>query len=454
MTTPSSAGSLRRRTHRGLVAVAAGAVLFGVAGWQQVAQAAVDPVTGAEAAAEADVAVSFGPQQEAVIGTTDAAAADSVAAESPTPVAVDPGAADPGAAAPSTLASTSSPTSEAPIAVSSTATSDPAGSASAAADPSIQPGADSVTAGEPLPLLGSGLTPGSTVRIVVDDTTEIAVVEVNAAGDLRADVVIPADTVVGTHVISVLPVVTGPALRSGRAALVVAGATAEQAVASFQIMVTAPMPLLPPGGASSNTDGTTSSVSPGSVAIGSTLSFTVGGYPAGETLYVKIDDGSYTGTAAQSGAGVVTTATIGSGGTASGSLTVPADLALGSHTLRFLASQKTSAGTLGFTHLSDTFVVVAAASGSQSVSSAGSQSSSSSAAGSQSSSSSSAGSSSSSATAVAGSGGSGSGSSNALAQTGVDPAIGMAAGLGFMLAGAGMVVAARRNGQDGAANHA
>src|SRR6478736_4094243 len=107
MTTPSSAGSLRRRTHRGLVAVAAGAVLFGVAGWQQVAQAAVDPVTGAEAAAEADVAVSFGPQQEAVIGTTDAAAADSVAAESPTPVAADPGAADPGAAAPSTLTSTS-----------------------------------------------------------------------------------------------------------------------------------------------------------------------------------------------------------------------------------------------------------------------------------------------------------------------------------------------------------
>ncbi|MBM9469365.1 LPXTG cell wall anchor domain-containing protein [Nakamurella leprariae] len=143
------------------------------------------------------------------------------------------------------------------------------------------------------------------------------------------------------------------------------------AVAAAPVPAAAPQPAvgqvvikrLPPGGASNNTEGTTSSVSPGSVAVGGTLSFSVTGYPAGETAYVKIDDGQYTGDAVIQGADVVAAVPIGADGVASGSLTIPADLAPGEHWLRVLASTRpaTGSGVLGFTHATDTFTVTAAA---------------------------------------------------------------------------------------------
>ncbi|MTD14899.1 hypothetical protein GIS00_13215 [Nakamurella sp. YIM 132087] len=117
---------------------------------------------------------------------------------------------------------------------------------------------------------------------------------------------------------------------------------------------------LPPGGAASDTPGTSSTVD-GSAAIGEQLSFTLSGYPAGETVYVKIDDGQYTGSGVVAGADIVATFPIPDSGSVSGTITVPADLAEGDHWLRFLASKVVDAGTLGYTHKSDTFTVTAAA---------------------------------------------------------------------------------------------
>lgn len=120
---------------------------------------------------------------------------------------------------------------------------------------------------------------------------------------------------------------------------------------------------LPPGGASSNTPGTTSSISPTTVSPGDTLTFTVGGFPAGETVYVKIDDGVSQGyDTSQQGTGVVAQATIDSNGNASGSITIPTTLANGQHWLRFLASKLIDptgekADSEGYTHKSDYFTV-------------------------------------------------------------------------------------------------
>ena len=53
---------------------------------------------------------------------------------------------------------------------------------------------------------------------------------------------------------------------------------------------------LPPGGAATvDTPGTSSSVSPGSVEQCGSINFEVNGFPAGETVNVKIDDGSVSG---------------------------------------------------------------------------------------------------------------------------------------------------------------
>lgn len=137
---------------------------------------------------------------------------------------------------------------------------------------------------------------------------------------------------------------------------------------------------LPPGGAGSDTPGTRSSVSPGRIAVGGSIRFTVTGFPAGETLYVKIDDGQGYSNQTVQGAGVVYKQKISAKGSVSGTFRLPSFVKTGKHWLRFLASQeftdaKGNVGVKGFTNHSPSFTVVAASSGSRGSGSSGSSSS-------------------------------------------------------------------------------
>ncbi|GAA3593591.1 hypothetical protein GCM10022198_16830 [Klugiella xanthotipulae] len=124
---------------------------------------------------------------------------------------------------------------------------------------------------------------------------------------------------------------------------------------------------LPPDGPSPDTPGTWASVSPARVAPGEALTFSLGGFPAGETVYIKLDDGSPDVCRVSAhGACVIHTQVIPSSGVVSGSLVLPHDLPAGAHWLRFLASAAVdpatpAAGTLGFTARGNSdFTVVAA----------------------------------------------------------------------------------------------
>lgn len=123
---------------------------------------------------------------------------------------------------------------------------------------------------------------------------------------------------------------------------------------------------LPPDGAGSDTPGTSSRVSPSTVSPGDTIQWSVSGFPAGETLSIKIDDGAgYSNTTVQ-GSGVVAQATISADGTASGFLRIPDDISAGAHWLRYLASRVVTTGgggTEGYTNRGNSdFTVVAASS--------------------------------------------------------------------------------------------
>ncbi|UQV54395.1 hypothetical protein [Corynebacterium pseudodiphtheriticum] len=134
------------------------------------------------------------------------------------------------------------------------------------------------------------------------------------------------------------------------------------AVLSGAVAATAfPAAALPPGGASADTPGTSTSVSPRTVEQCGTLNWNVAGFPAGETVHIKIDDGDGTDQATH-GAGVVQTQRIGSGGTASGSLQIPCNMAPGGHWLRYLATG--GENNLGYTaRAGSDFTVVARAGG-------------------------------------------------------------------------------------------
>lgn len=123
---------------------------------------------------------------------------------------------------------------------------------------------------------------------------------------------------------------------------------------------------LPPGGAGDSTEGTSSTVT-GSVEAGGTLSFTLSGFPAGETVSIKIDDGALDGSDnSVSGTGVVHQQKIGANGSVSGSFVLPSYVKPGTHWLRFLASQEIpesqGGGTKGFSNRSPQFTVTGSAS--------------------------------------------------------------------------------------------
>lgn len=129
------------------------------------------------------------------------------------------------------------------------------------------------------------------------------------------------------------------------------------------LCIMSPAQALPPGGASSNTPGTSSTISPATLKAGDTLSFTLSGFPANEQVYIKIDDGEACPSDAAQGACVVHQQKSDSRGNVSGSFILPTDLAEGEHTLRFLATaiKKDSSGqqigTEGYSNRSPVFTV-------------------------------------------------------------------------------------------------
>lgn len=131
---------------------------------------------------------------------------------------------------------------------------------------------------------------------------------------------------------------------------------------TLALLLAGPASAVPPGGPGADTPNTSAEVSPTSLSPGDKISFKLRGFPAGETVSVKIDDGDVCGAAAVHGACVVYKKKI-SSGTTSGSFKAPKELKTGSHTLRFLASKpiKGSGGGIeGFTLRSPEFTIVSA----------------------------------------------------------------------------------------------
>ncbi len=135
------------------------------------------------------------------------------------------------------------------------------------------------------------------------------------------------------------------------------------------VLAAGPAAAIPPDGPGADTPGTGSSVSPRTLEPCQTISYTVTGYPGGETLYIKIDDGIGYGDTSVQGSGVWATQAIPASGTVSGSFELPCDITPGAHWLRFLASQYVDPadpgkGVLGFTRRGGAdFTVVPATSG-------------------------------------------------------------------------------------------
>lgn len=135
------------------------------------------------------------------------------------------------------------------------------------------------------------------------------------------------------------------------------------AVALASVIMAGPVQALPPGGAQPNTPGTKSTISPKSVRAGGRVNFTLRGYPGGETVYVKFDDGgSSDGDQSIQGQGVVHQQKIPKSGTVSGSVKIPNDLANGTHWMRYLASETVPGkGSKGYTNRSPNFTVTGSA---------------------------------------------------------------------------------------------
>ncbi len=106
------------------------------------------------------------------------------------------------------------------------------------------------------------------------------------------------------------------------------------------IAITTPAQAIPGDGAGPDTPGTSASVSPRQLSAGALIRFTLGGFPAGEVVNIKIDDGDFCSQRGVHGACVVHQQRVGSNGSVSGSFVLPTDLKPGRHWLRFLASQE------------------------------------------------------------------------------------------------------------------
>lgn len=130
--------------------------------------------------------------------------------------------------------------------------------------------------------------------------------------------------------------------------------------AAFTLLAT-PAFALPPGGASADTPGTSSSVSPTTLAPCETIYWEVNGFPAGQIVNVKIDDGAGYDQSVQY-TGVLDQVKADSNGHASGAVTLPCDIAPGGHWLRYLATEPINGSateTQGYSNRGDSnFTVV------------------------------------------------------------------------------------------------
>lgn len=126
-----------------------------------------------------------------------------------------------------------------------------------------------------------------------------------------------------------------------------------------------PVHSLPPGGASPNTPGTSSALSPTSVEACGTMTWEVWGFAPNEIVNVKINDGALSGgDMSVQGQGVVSQARADSTGYAVNSVDIPCGLEPGgNYWLRFLATEvlNDAGETRGYTHQSQYFEVLPAA---------------------------------------------------------------------------------------------
>lgn len=131
-----------------------------------------------------------------------------------------------------------------------------------------------------------------------------------------------------------------PTMMSARPLAASVRMTAATVLALLLVGLLSPAGALPPGGASSDTAGTSGSVSPSKLRAGDVIRFSVSGFPAGQTINVKIDDGEFCSDKSVHGACVVHQQRIDASGRVSGSFALPADIGEGEHWLRFLASEE------------------------------------------------------------------------------------------------------------------
>lgn len=141
---------------------------------------------------------------------------------------------------------------------------------------------------------------------------------------------------------------TTPERRGARAAPLRSLAPVCCALLACLVTLASPLSLVPgsealaaPTAASTgeSTVGTASTVSPSTVAVGGTLTFTLSGFPQGVTVQILVDDGTLVSQQdAAGGLGVVTEIVVGPDGTAAGAVELPGYVDKGPHWLRFRVS--------------------------------------------------------------------------------------------------------------------
>ncbi|NHC45389.1 hypothetical protein [Motilibacter aurantiacus] len=185
---------------------------------------------------------------------------------------------------------------------------------SAPAPAAVSLGASAVQAGQSISFSGTGFPPSQTLTVKLDDSTTLTTFPIGVDGTVSGSVTIAGTVAAGTHWLRFLAPNPSTSVRS----------------ADFTV-TGAPTPPAPAPAAAS--------LGAASVQAGSALSFGVTGFPAGQTLTVKIDDGA-----------ILSTYPISASGTVDASVTIPADLAAGTHWLRFLAANpSTSVRSADFT---------------------------------------------------------------------------------------------------------
>lgn len=144
---------------------------------------------------------------------------------------------------------------------------------------------------------------------------------------------------------------------------ILAGRRAVMGVAAVCALIVVSVPVLaaahPSASATETNDsttGTASTVSPSTVAVGGTLTYTLSGFPPGATIQISVDDGML-GSQASVGAGAIN-----KDGVTSGAVELPGYVPKGSHWLRFDVSAgpdipTNEVRTLDYTNKSPYFTV-------------------------------------------------------------------------------------------------